>query len=106
MQVMDRPRSNGVGGKSVRNSPVPGKDDAVCRTDAERINRSRPQWLVLWGCYSRLYWAFPLFEMQPHMIVHAAYPDALTARMDEAEQRFRVRHAQGQEREPHDTGIG
>jgi len=46
--------------------------------------------MVLWGTYSRLYWAFPLFDMTRRLLVHAAYPDALIARMDEVEQRFRI----------------
>jgi hypothetical protein len=65
-------------------------DDDACRATAERINRSRPQWVVVWGCYSHLYWAYPLFEMHPSMLVYAAYPNALVSRMDEAERRFRV----------------
>jgi hypothetical protein len=73
---------------------VPRKDDDACRATAERINRTRPQWLVVWGSYSRLYWAYPLFEMRPRMLVHAGYPDALVARMDEAEQKYRVRRDQ------------
>jgi hypothetical protein len=69
---------------------VPRDDDDACRATVERINQSRPQWLVLWGLYSRLYWAFPLFAARHRFLVHAAYPDALIARMDEAERRFRI----------------
>lgn len=69
---------------------MPLNDDNACRATAERINRSRSQWLVLWGCYSRLYWAYPLFGTRRRILLHAAYPDALVARMDEAERRFRV----------------
>jgi hypothetical protein len=69
---------------------MPPNDDDACRATAERINRSRPQWLVMWGCYSRLYWAYPLFEMRSRILVRAAYPDALVAHMDEVERRFRV----------------
>lgn len=69
---------------------MPPNEDNACRATAERINRSRPQWLVLWGCYSHLYWAYPLFETRRSMLIYAAYPDALVARMDEAERRFRV----------------
>jgi hypothetical protein len=68
---------------------APGDDDA-CRAIAEEINQSHPQWLVTWGCYSRLLWAFPLFEMRCRMLVHASYPDALVARMNETELRFRI----------------
>jgi hypothetical protein len=66
-------------------------DDTECRAIAERINQTWPHWLVLWGCYSRLFWAYPLFEMHRRMLVHASYPDALVARMDETEQRLRIR---------------
>lgn len=69
---------------------MPRKDDNACRATAERINQSRPQWLVVYGSYSGLYWAYPLFEMRRRMIVHAAYPDALVARMDEVEKTFRI----------------
>jgi hypothetical protein len=72
-------------GKGGRDLLVPRKDDNACRAAAERINQARPQWLVLWGSYSRAYWAFPLFEMRRRMLVHAANPDALVASMDEAE---------------------
>ena len=66
-------------------------DDSTCQTTAEQINQIRPQWLTVWGCYTRKFWAFPLFEMRPRMLVHAGYPDALVARMDEAERRYRIR---------------
>jgi hypothetical protein len=69
---------------------VPHNDDDACRATAEQIHHDRPQWLVLWGCYSRRFWAFPLFEMRPRMLVHASYPAALIDRMDDAEHRFRI----------------
>jgi hypothetical protein len=70
---------------------VQPEDDNACRAIAERINRDRSQWLVIYGCYSRLFWAYPLFDMPRRMLVHAGYPDALVARMDEIEHRFRIR---------------
>jgi hypothetical protein len=69
---------------------VPHNDDDTCRATAEQIHQTRPQWLVLWGTYSRRFWAFPLFEMRPRMLVHASSPDALITRMDEAERRYRI----------------
>jgi hypothetical protein len=69
---------------------VPGKDDNTCRAIAEQINQIRPQWLVIWGSFTGRFWAYPLFEMQPRMLVRAGYPDALIARMDEAERRYRI----------------
>jgi hypothetical protein len=70
---------------------VPGKDDNTCRAIAEQIHHVRPQWLVIWGSFSRRFWAFPLFEMHPRLLVCAWYPDALIARMDDAERRYRIR---------------
>jgi len=72
-------------------SKVSTSNHDTCRAIAERINRTRAQWLVLWGSYSRRFWAYPLFEMRPRMLVHASYPDALTARLDEAERRYRLK---------------
>lgn len=69
---------------------MPGNDDNRCRAIAEQINQCHPQWLVMWGLYSHRFWAFPLFEMQPRMLVSAAYPDALIKRMGEAERRYRI----------------
>jgi hypothetical protein len=77
-------------------------DDNACRAIAEKINQIRPQWLVIWGCYSRLFWAYPLFDMDRRMLVHASYPDALIPRMDEAEHRFRARPGQ----HPHGRHAG
>lgn len=69
---------------------MPGTDDNACREIAGQIGQARPQWLVLWGSYSHRFWAFPLFEMRPRLLVYASYPDALLARMDEAERRYRI----------------
>jgi hypothetical protein len=70
---------------------VPRAEDSAQYATAEAISRSRPQWMVLWGCYSHLYWGFPLFETTRRLFVYAGYPDAFVVRLDEAERRFRVR---------------
>jgi hypothetical protein len=70
---------------------VRGDDDEACWAIADQIHHDRPQWLVIWGRYSRRFWAYPLFEMAPRrMLVWAGYPDALVERLDEAERRYRV----------------
>jgi hypothetical protein len=69
---------------------VPGNNDDTCRAVAAQISNDRPQWLVVWGCYTRRFWGFALFEMRPRMVVCAGYPDALLARLDDAERRYRV----------------
>ncbi|MGH3157985.1 MAG: hypothetical protein ACRDNF_15605 [Streptosporangiaceae bacterium] len=65
-------------------------DEDACRAFAERINQARPQWLVLWGCYTRRFWGYPLFDMRPRRLVCAGYPGALLARLDDAEQAYRI----------------
>jgi hypothetical protein len=73
--------------------PVLHTDGQEGRNVAEGINRIRPRWLVIWGTCTRRFCAYPLFDMRPHMIIQAGYPDALIARMDEAERRYRVQPA-------------
>jgi hypothetical protein len=69
---------------------VPGEDHDAFRAIAERVNQLRPQWLVIWGVYSRRFWGFPLFELRLRMVVWAGYPGALVPRLDGAERRFRI----------------
>ena len=68
----------------------PAEEDA-CRAVAEDIQRLRPGWLVLFGCFSRQYVAFPVFPVRQRVTVTAYYPPALVERMDEAERLFRIR---------------
>jgi hypothetical protein len=58
---------------------------------AEDIRKQRPGWLVIFGCYSRQFIAFPLFAVNRRTILTAKYPDALIARMARAEQERRIR---------------
>jgi hypothetical protein len=51
------------------------------RQTAMRIERENPRWLVIWGVYSRLYWAFPRFNAPPGIIIAAPDPGELLARM-------------------------
>jgi hypothetical protein len=66
----------------------------MCYAIAEDIDRSRSWWMVLYGCYSRQFVAFPLFTMRQRVIVIANYPDALMARLDDAERLWRIPPAQ------------
>jgi hypothetical protein len=65
-------------------------DESECRAVAEDIGRQRPGWLVMWGCFSRRYTAYPLFPVRRGVIVVAGYPRALVARMDDAERLLRL----------------
>ena len=66
-------------------------DEGECRAIAVEIQRERPGWMILFGCYTRHFVAFPLFAVRRRMIVTARYPDALVARMDAAERVLRIR---------------
>jgi hypothetical protein len=48
---------------------------------AFEIDQSHPHWLVMWGCYSRLFWAFPIFQAPKGTIVSAPNPEMLLAGM-------------------------
>ncbi len=57
--------------------------DESARTIAQRIGRDFPQWLVMWGTYSRVYWAYPTFPAPGGTIVHSHDPGELTRQMRE-----------------------
>jgi hypothetical protein len=67
----------------------PTEEDA-CRALAAEIQESRPGWLVLWGCFSHRYVAFPLLPVRRRVILIAYYPDALISRMDETERIWQI----------------
>jgi len=52
---------------------------------ARQLERDHPDWMVVFGVYSRQFVAFPLFPAPPRTIVVATYPGALSARMREVE---------------------
>jgi hypothetical protein len=41
--------------------------------------------MVMWGCYSRLYWAFPRFPVPKGTIISVSDPDSLVAEIDDIE---------------------
>ncbi len=55
------------------------------RAQAAQIQATCPQWVVLWGCASRRFWAFPQFAAPPGTIVSDGDPATLVARMRQAE---------------------
>jgi hypothetical protein len=82
--------SSGCVEEEERGGPVHRADDDAGWAMAEEIQRQRPDSLVLWGCYSKHYVAFPLFPVRRRAVLAAFYPDALVARMEEAERVLRV----------------
>ena len=51
------------------------KDDSM-RKIAGRVMEIFPHWLVMWGDYTREFWAYPRFDVPAGTIAHAA--DAIT----------------------------
>jgi len=48
---------------------------------AVRIGRDFPRWLILWGAYSREYWAYPCFRVPPGTVLHSPDPGELAGQM-------------------------
>jgi hypothetical protein len=71
-------------------------DEEECQAIATEMQRRRPEWMILFGCYTRHFVAFPSFAVRRRIIVIAYYPDALVARLDEAERPFRIRARKGE----------
>jgi hypothetical protein len=55
---------------------------------AREIELDHPEWMVLWGCYSRLFWAFARFQVPSGTIVSAPTRDKLIADMWSVEAEF------------------
>jgi len=60
------------------------------RQTAREVERHHPRWIVMWGCYSRLFWAFPRFEVPRGTIVSAPDPERLVVDMHRVEAEARV----------------
>ena len=64
---------------------LPTDTDELNYDTARQIEKGHPYWMVVWGLYSRQYWAFPLLPVPRGTIVHAADPVMLVAAIEEVE---------------------
>lgn len=48
-----------------------------------------PAWLVLWGSYSREFWAFPCFDVPPGTLLHAGNANDLAGMMHRLQRSIR-----------------
>jgi hypothetical protein len=64
---------------------VTGRFDGQQQRIAERVQRDHPDWVIMWGCHSRLYWAFPRFNAPQGTVIAAPDPAELTEHMRQAE---------------------
>jgi len=69
---------------------MPFADDDAHRETAKRLARDFPNWLIVWGIYTRQYVAFPLFDAPRGTILAARDPSALAARLQQTEWRLRT----------------
>lgn len=58
------------------------------RRQAARIGEVFPHWLIMWGAWSREYWAYPRFRAPRGTIVHAADPGDLAAQIRAVQSAF------------------
>ncbi len=49
--------------------------------DCARVADLFPGWLVMWGAYSRAFWAYPRFDVPAGTIARAGNPAELAGRM-------------------------
>ncbi len=56
-------------------------DEDACRRAAAQLQLDYKHWLVMWGCYTRSYVAFPLFPVPSGTILTARTPADLAAKM-------------------------
>jgi hypothetical protein len=73
----------------------PGENDEQSRQIAAQVERDFPRWMVMWGVYSREFWAFARFEVPQGVIVHAPGPDELARQMRDIEARAAGWHIPG-----------
>jgi hypothetical protein len=57
--------------------------DPAQRRAAVRLTERYPDWLVIWGTWSREFWAFPTFGVLPGTLVHSPTATGLLALMTE-----------------------
>jgi hypothetical protein len=62
--------------------------EAERRRIAALIERDNPRWMVVWGVYSRVFWAYPKFDLPQRMILHHEDPNQLVAYMRQVEQQY------------------
>lgn len=61
------------------------RNEDACRQAAAQLQRDHGRWLVLWGCYTRRYIAFPLFGAPRGTVLTAATPGEMAAKIHSTE---------------------
>jgi hypothetical protein len=71
-------------------------NEAECQASAARADKENPNWMVLFGVYSKQFVGFPLFSVPPGTMVIAQYPGALPRRFREIENAYLRRSREGE----------
>ena len=71
--------------------PVPAGEDDAFREIAQQTERENPQWIVMFGAFTKQFVCFPKFPVPPGTILVAQYPRALPARMRAVERAMRIK---------------
>ena len=90
--TLTQPRPPSPPGKlmSPGTATAPPTED-TCQADAQTIQDKRPDWLVIWGCYTKTCIAFPLFTTRRRGVLVISYsPAGLLPALDEAERLYRL----------------
>lgn len=70
-------------------SPDPRNEDA-CRQAAAQLQHDHMNWLVMWGCYTHSYVAFPLFHAPRGTVLTGTSPGEIATKMRWQERSARV----------------
>jgi len=70
--------------------PAAFPDESNYKETAKQIERQQSGWIVLWGCYTQQFVAFPLFAARPGSIAVGYRSEALISQMRHIEQGGRV----------------
>jgi len=68
---------------------VPESEESTNRDIAAQLEQSHPNWIVVFGVYTKQFVAFPRFRAPDRTILAALYPDALADRMKSTERLLR-----------------
>lgn len=55
--------------------------DRAERQLAARLGKAFPHWHIMWGAWSRQFWAYPLFRAPRGTIAHSSDPGDVAAQM-------------------------
>jgi hypothetical protein len=66
-------------------TPVMSADEDASREIAAQLEREHPNWMIIFGVYTKQFIAFPRFRAPCRTILTALYPQALADRIARAE---------------------